>query len=1026
MAWARRARALAGPGGGGATGEVLGPLAPAERGRWLTALVGSAAAGWPLGGLAGVAEPALAEALTGLARRLPPAVWTWRDVEAAALGLEAAPRRGAAGPEAWAGTLDAGRAAALALAIARVPPDAGAIAEVERRDDAPAALVLAAADALRRSGEYGRARSLVLRPSLGAEAAAPAAEVLRRAGDLALAEKTAADAVAAGADPEGRARAVLARLAFDRGDRVEAERLCAGAASPAVCEVAALCAAARGDTAGALAQVARGEALASSAEERARLAAMRGYVGHASDPEGTLAAYAAAVDHAVRAGAVVEEATYRTGEAAAAADLGELGTAVATARRAALLWEHLGRPALAARALLAAAAAYATAGAVHEARLAAREAMARARDGGDTRAEAYALWTLADAAPAGSAEGLAAAERASGLLGERDAGPEDQLRGGARLLRHGGLGAGRVAEIDRLAAPPLSAVARLDWWGARAEGARAEGPPAGSGGVDGGLGAEAVILGALVALADAPASIGARGRALAAGVELAARSGQGDVAQRLLSSLGEAARDLSRRAPPELSASVRALPWVTRAAAAPGSVLRPEQARDLESLIRALGERERLGPLLNRIVDALVLWTGVERGLLLMRAPDGRLVPRAARNLARADLTGEQMALSQTLAQRALAAREPVVAVDAEGELSTVHAERPRAQAAQRCSPCRSWRGARRSGWSTSTIASAAAPSARASSTGPAPSPRWPRWRSPTPAIRCCSAAPPAAPSAPPPRSPRRCPSARPPSTWPSASWAAPAGGARPASPTTRSSARAPSSRRCSSWSTGSPPPTCRCWWWASRGSGKELVARAIHDNGPRAGARLRGRELRRHPGAAARVGALRPRARRLHRRRPPPRRPLRGRRRRHPLPRRDRRDEPRACRPSSCACCEDGEVRPVGGRAGAARSTCASSPPPTATSTEMVKQKTLPRGPLLPPQRHHRPHPAAPRAPRRHPAAGRTTSWSKHAVPAGEAGEAEVRVTAAAMDGSPPSPGPATSASSRTRCAAPSCSPTG
>jgi transcriptional regulator with GAF, ATPase, and Fis domain len=101
--------------------------------------------------------------------------------------------------------------------------------------------------------------------------------------------------------------------------------------------------------------------------------------------------------------------------------------------------------------------------------------------------------------------------------------------------------------------------------------------------------------------------------------------------------------------------------------------MRPEQARDLEALIRSLSERERLGPLLNRVVDAIVLWTGVERGLLLLKAPDDRLVPRAARNLARADLRGEQMALSQTLARRALEAREPVVAVDAAGELPSVH-----------------------------------------------------------------------------------------------------------------------------------------------------------------------------------------------------------------------------------------------------------------------------------------------------------------------------------------------------------------
>jgi transcriptional regulator with GAF, ATPase, and Fis domain len=382
---------------------------------------------------------------------------------------------------------------------------------------------------------------------------------------------------------------------------------------------------------------------------------LRGYLLHGADPEAARAAFAAAADHAVRAGAVVEEATYRTGEAAAAVDVGDLGSAVATARRAALLWEHLGRPAMAARALLAAAAALATAGAAAEAERAAREAMDRAREAGDTRAEAYAFWAVADVAAAGSAAGKDAAERAAAILGAA-APPDDRLRAGARLLRHGAA----AEPLDALASsPPLpSAAARLDWWGARALHAATN---------------EAPILAALTALADAPAPLSARGPALAAGVELAARTGHGDVAQRLLAALGEAARELVRRAPPELAASVRALPWVGRAAATPESALRPEQARDLEALIRGLGERERLAPLLGRIVDALVLWTGVERGLMLLRAPDGRLVPRAARNLARTDLGPEQMGLSQTLARRAMEAREPVVAVDAEGEMGDVH-----------------------------------------------------------------------------------------------------------------------------------------------------------------------------------------------------------------------------------------------------------------------------------------------------------------------------------------------------------------
>ena len=53
-------------------------------------------------------------------------------------------------------------------------------------------------------------------------------------------------------------------------------------------------------------------------------------------------------------------------------------------------------------------------------------------------------------------------------------------------------------------------------------------------------------------------------------------------------------------------------------------------------------------------------------------------------------------------------------------------------------------------------------------------------------------------------------------------------------------------------------------------GTGKELVARAVHARSPRAQARVRRRQLRRHPRDPHRERALRPRARRVHRRRSP------------------------------------------------------------------------------------------------------------------------------------------------------------
>ena len=100
----------------------------------------------------------------------------------------------------------------------------------------------------------------------------------------------------------------------------------------------------------------------------------------------------------------------------------------------------------------------------------------------------------------------------------------------------------------------------------------------------------------------------------------------------------------------------------------------PAQVLALEGIVRALSARDGLRPLLAQVLDTMVLWTGVERGLLLLRAPDGRLVPRAARNLARHDLEGEQLALSQTIARRAIDTGDAVVATDALSTLGAAHA----------------------------------------------------------------------------------------------------------------------------------------------------------------------------------------------------------------------------------------------------------------------------------------------------------------------------------------------------------------
>ena len=97
-------------------------------------------------------------------------------------------------------------------------------------------------------------------------------------------------------------------------------------------------------------------------------------------------------------------------------------------------------------------------------------------------------------------------------------------------------------------------------------------------------------------------------------------------------------------------------------------------------------------------------------------------------------------------------------------------------------------------------------------------------------------------------------------------------------------------------------------------------------------GSAVRQGELRGAAGGAARERAVRPREGRVHRRGDDAHRQVRAGRHRHDLPRRDRRDEGRRCRPSCCTCCRTRSSRSSAATS-RSTSTCASSPPPTAIS---------------------------------------------------------------------------------------------
>ena len=104
-------------------------------------------------------------------------------------------------------------------------------------------------------------------------------------------------------------------------------------------------------------------------------------------------------------------------------------------------------------------------------------------------------------------------------------------------------------------------------------------------------------------------------------------------------------------------------------------------------------------------------------------------------------------------------------------------------------------------------------------------------------------------------------------------------------------------------------------------GTGKELVAQTIHQLSPRAGVPVRRDQLRGDSRDAARERDLRPRKRRVHRRRRSAAGLLRAGRSRHAVPRRDRRDDA-------------GDAGEAAARAAGAHASAASAAAPSSRST--------------------------------------------------------------------------------------------
>jgi transcriptional regulator with GAF, ATPase, and Fis domain len=637
--WLERALARVGTSERAPRAE-LGPIAELDRQRWLTTIIGPAGAAFVT---EDVGEDVLASRMLALASTIAPEAFTEDDL------------RGKSRARASAAATPIDLAVALS-APGRIPEEVFARAEALAFDgDAPPSLVLALGTRLVASAEHARA-CIALSTSNERAATAMRAEALRRAGDRDAAAALAESVVANGAgddDASRRARFVLARVAWEKGAYDRALSFEPALSLLDSVEIRALVKYARGDIDAGREIVAR--ALAREGAN-ARLYGLSGMLEHArGDAERALRDFGHAVELAVAAGALSDEATYRTGEAAAALDAGDVGRALAAANRALLVCERLGKRGLAARAWLTRAAAFAVCGAAFEATQAAAETRDRAAAASDDRCALYADLVRADASAHDDPDRASLVTTA--IAHARTLGDDDTLRAIARSRDAAILGGADALRIE----PRASVTARLEYWTARALAEPMHDAP--------------FVLAAFHALANVRAPAAARAHAWDAARALATRVGDAEAARKFEHLLSEVRERIASSVPAAYRGRLLGLSWAKARGDADAASLPSAKLGELFAITRALGARDSLWELCEMTLDAMVLWSGVERGILLLPAPDGTLKVRAARNIRREDLrAGETQRLSMSMAERAFATKETVVADDAWATMADAHA----------------------------------------------------------------------------------------------------------------------------------------------------------------------------------------------------------------------------------------------------------------------------------------------------------------------------------------------------------------
>jgi serine/threonine-protein kinase PknK len=520
-------------------------------------------------------------------------------------------------------------------------------------------LALRRAQALQRRGDYAEAEQLLLRciPQLGAE------------------------------EDRRRATALLARLMLQQARAGEALRLAGPALEPllaggalsaggaALLEAVGLAHYYAGDLAAVDRLFAQGEGALEAADRsrRARFVSYRGMAALAADELGAaLGHYRRALELARQAGDVHGQATYEVNLGSTLLMMGQLGEALSLLSAAIRDLERLGRTVELASALCNLANLLLLFDDVEQA----APLLVRARQLGGARVEGYLCMLEGDLL---RRQGAAAAAAERYLEAQRRFAATEARR---ELLL------GRLAQTEALleAGRTVEARERLADLGEEAR-------------RDGG----AALAWARLHLADraTPLPEGTERRIVEHCADLERRGARKDlwraaaVLGRLLLALGQrsAAKEALGRARNAWEVIVSESPEIYRermgrdadartlvddwqalltmghdaeVQSAPGAAAYDAQwLRRLLSINKRLNSELRLPRLLELIMDTVIELTNAERGFLLLAERDGALSIKVARNIDRRSLEGAELALSRSIAEKAARTGEPVVTVDA-------------------------------------------------------------------------------------------------------------------------------------------------------------------------------------------------------------------------------------------------------------------------------------------------------------------------------------------------------------------------